>query len=684
MHTDIHFINREISWLSFNERVLQESSDVRVPLIERMRFLGIFSNNQDEFFRVRIATLNRLLKIEKKKGLFFEYPIQDLLTQIQKIIIVQQKNFQHNYQTIRKSLEKKGIFVVNERELDVSQKAYLYHFYKDTVEPLMVPIMVKNAPKFPYLKDKSIYLFVSFNSQNLKKQHYSLIEIPSHTLSRFIVIPSEGKTKYIIYLDDVIRLNLPQIFSIFKPEKIEAHIIKITRDAELDLDEDILESYYDKLRKSLERRKKGAPVRFIYDQNMPVNGLHYLLNKMKLSESNTISGGRYHNFKDFMQFPNVGNKNLEYPTQRFIPVPFLTAHNGIFEAIKKKDVLLHFPYQSFDYVIDMLREAAIDPSVSSIKITLYRLASDSKIINALINAVKNGKDVLVIMELQARFDEEANLQWSKILTDEGVQVVFGISGLKIHSKLILIERKVENHTLKYVYLGTGNFHEGTARKYSDTALLTCDPRISEDVEMVFNFLVRPYLSHQFKHLLISPTYMRPWLDELIEKEINNAVSGKIAYMKLKMNSLVDHRIIERLYTASTAGVKIDLIIRGTCSLVPGIKGVSENITAVSILDKYLEHSRIFVFANGGKEKVFISSADWMPRNLDLRVEVTAPIYSKSLKKEINDFLYIQLNDNTKAREFDLQMSNNYVTNKKKPIRAQEAFYKYLEKKTTVR
>ena len=684
MQKESHFINREISWLSFNERVLQESSDERVPLIERMRFLGIFSNNQDEFFRVRIATLNRLINIEKKKGQFFEYPIQELLMQIQKIIIHQQKKFQHNYQSIRKELEKKGIYIVNERELDHGQKEYLYRYYKDTIEPLVVPIMVKNAPKFPYLKDKSIYLFVAFTSQNLKKQQYSLIEIPSQSLSRFVVVPSEGKSKHIIYLDDVIRLNLPHIFSIFKPEKMEAYIIKITRDAELDLNEDISESYYDKLRKSLEKRKKGAPVRFIYDENMPQQSLSYLLRKMKLSVENTIPGGRYHNFKDFMQFPNVGSKNLEYPSQEFIPIPILSKGSSIFEAIRHKDVLLHFPFQSFDYIIDMLREAAIDPSVVSIKITLYRLASDSKIINALINAVKNGKEVLVIMELQARFDEEANLQWSKILTDEGVQVVFGISGLKIHSKLILIERKEENGTLKYVYLGTGNFHEGTAKKYSDTALLSCDSRLSDDVVMVFNFLERPYLPYHFKHLLISPIYMRPMLDELIQREITNAQLGKQAYMKLKMNSLVDQRMIEKLYEASTAGVKIDMIIRGTCSLIPGIKGISENIRAISILDKYLEHSRIFIFANGGKEKIFISSADWMPRNLDLRVEVTTPIYSKSLKKEINDFINIQLNDNTKAREFDLHMNNKYVSDGKKTVRAQEAFYKYLDKKLSNR
>ncbi len=681
MNQNPKLVHREISWLYFNGRVLQEAEDTSNPLVERMRFLGIFSNNLDEFFRVRVATLRRLQKLEKKRSISLEFSVQHLLNQIQEIVISQQSKFRLIYLEILKELTKKSIYIIHENQLNQTQKTFLDHFYKDTVEPLLVPIMLRNVPKFPYLRDKSIYLFVAFNSKNTLKKQYSLIEIPTSSLSRFIEVPSFGKRRYIIYLDDVIRYSLPQIFAIFNPENIESYIIKLTRDAELDLDDDISESFYDKLKKSLEKRKKGDPVRFIYDEKMPEKYLKYLLKRMNLrQEDNVIPGGRYHNFKDFIRFPNVGDAKLEYRKLENLNHPELSKSNSILAVMAQQDVMLHFPYHSFDYVIDILRESAIDPQVKSIRISLYRVASDSKIVNALINAARNGKEVLAVVELQARFDEEANLQWSKQLTDEGVNILFGISGLKVHAKIIHITRE-ENDTLKeYAYIGTGNFHEGTARIYSDVAMLTTQPELTSEVKGVFNFIERPYEKVNFKHLLISPITMRGKMIECIEFEIEQARMGKKAWIKLKLNSLLDEQMIDLLYAASAVGVKIELIVRGICALIPGVPGLSENIQAISIVDRFLEHARICMFFHEGEEKIFISSADWMQRNLDMRVEVAAPVYPAHMKKEIRDYFEIQWSDNQKARSFDGLQSDKYVKTGDKKIRSQEAFHSYLEKK----
>lgn len=674
-------IHREISWLYFNARVLQEAGDARVPLIERMRFLGIFSNNLDEFFRVRVATLRRLQKLEKRNSIELNFPVQHLLNQIQDIVIHLQEKFQIHYQTILKELTKKNIHIIDENALNTKQQAFLSVYYKDIVEPLLVPIMLRNVPKFPYLKDNSIYLFVAFSSKETSKKQYSLIEIPTAQLSRFVEVPSFGKRKYIIYLDDVIRFCLPQVFAIFNPEKIESYIIKITRDAELDLDDDISESFYDKLKKSVERRKKGDPVRFIHDDRLPVKYLSYLLKRMNLKEEdNVIGGGRYHNFKDFIRFPNVGEAKLVYPRKPVLSHTGLQYSNSILNVMSHKDILLHFPYQNFDYVIDMLREAAIDPLVKSIKISLYRVASDSKIVNALINAARNGKEVLAVVELQARFDEEANLTWSKLLTDEGVTILFGISGLKVHAKMIHIVREEQGENRDYAYISTGNFHEGTAKIYSDVSLLTSSRELAHEVGMVFNFIERPYIPLKLKHLLLSPIYMRDQLSELIRFEMDQAMVGNKAYIRIKLNSLLDESMIQLLYEASSCGVKIDLNVRGICALIPGVKGLSENIRAISIVDKYLEHSRVFIFHHGGENLTYISSADWMQRNLDMRVEIAAPIYDHDLKAELSDFFNLQWNDNQKARIFDAGNSDKYVKSSGKAVRSQEDFYTYLEKK----
>jgi polyphosphate kinase len=677
-------INREISWLSFNERVLQEAEDSRNPLVERMRFLGIFSNNLDEFFRVRVATIRRLIKFEKKSQNPMDDSPQRVMNHIHETVLRQQKRFNVVYKHIIKELEKEGIFIINETQLNKEQQKFVSEFFTQVVEPLLVPIMVRKLKKLPYLSDDATYLFVSFLDKTTNDKEYSFIRIPRRSLSRFLQLPDIKGKKYIIYLDDVIRANLSRVYRIFDSDDFVSHVFKITRDAELDIDDDIVVGFYDKVKKSLEKRKKGEPLRLIYDQAMPEEHVQFLLRKLNLAgEENIIPGERYHNFKDFMKFPNVGSSRLVNKKVKPLKHPYLERHRSIIDAVQKKDVLVHYPYQNFDYIIDLLQESAISPKVKSIKVTIYRLASDSKIINALINAVKNGKEVVVVIELQARFDEEANLNWAKTLTDEGVKLVISTPGLKIHSKLILIEYKEGKTRKKLAHVGTGNFHEGTANVYSDISYLTTNPAITEEVERVFGFIEKPYLAVKFDHLLVSPRYMRIALNRLIDEEIEKAKAGRDGYILLKVNSLVDPGMVERLYEAANQGVKIDLIVRGICSLIPEECKIKGGINAISILDKYLEHTRVFIFGKGSDRKMYISSADWMTRNLDRRIEVASPIYDKDLQKEILDFLSIQLKDNVKARYFDGKMSNNYVTGGSKPIRSQVDFYEYLSKLKTI-
>lgn len=674
-------INREISWLSFNERVLQEAEDPITPLVERMRFLGIFSNNLDEFFRVRVATIRRLIKLQRKNKLVLDEPPQRVMNAIHETVVRQQIRFNKVYKSIIKKLEAEGIYIINEKQLNKEQLKFVKEYYMLKVEPVLVPIMLTNLKKFPYLNDDINYLFISFINGNLDKKQYSIIEIPRRNLSRFIVLPESKGKKYIIYLDDVIRANLDRVFKIFSPHDFESHVFKITRDAELDLDDDIVVGFYDKLKKSLEKRKKGEPLRFIYDKNMPAESMQYLIRKMNLAqEENIIPGERYHNFKDFMKFPNVGDKSLVFVKRKPLPHAYLEQSTSIIDAIHSKDILLHYPFQNFDYIIDLLREAAISPKVKSIKVTIYRLASDSKIINALINAVRNGKDVTVVIELQARFDEAANLHWAKTLTDEGVRLVLGSQGLKIHSKLILIEYKSSSGRRKIAHIGTGNFHEGTANVYSDVSYLTSRKEITEEVEKVFGFIEKPYVATRFNHLLVSPRYTRNSLIRLVDEQIEIAKNGGEGCVIVKSNSLVDNEMIEKLYEAAENGVKIKLIIRGICSIIPELPRAKGNIEAISIIDKYLEHSRVFVFGKDKNRQVYISSADWMTRNLDRRIEVATPIYDKNLQEELLDFIHLQLSDNVKARIFDEKMKNEYVRSENDKIRSQVDFYTYLKDK----
>lgn len=682
MPKNIKFINREISWLSFNERVLQEAADPTVPIIERLRFLGIFSNNLDEFFRVRVATLKRLVLVGKKAKAGVHYKPKKTLEEVQKKVLSQSKLFEKIYNEVQSELRKDKIFIINENQLTREQKLFVKDYFNEHVRPALVPIMINQVKSFPYLKDKTIYLAIKLSVINkpLQKQ-FSLIEIPTNVVDRFIILPSHNQNEYIILLDDIIRFNLPEVFSFFPFNKIEAYTIKLTRDAELDIDNDISQSFIDKISKSVKARQKGNPVRFVYDAAIPKDLLDFIKLKMKLRDlGNLIPGGRYHNFKDFMKFPAIGAKSLMYAKLKPLQHKQLRGNQSYFDVLKKNDVMLHYPYQSFSHFIDLLREAAIDPNVKTIKITLYRLAKKSMVINALSNAAQNGKQVVAVLELQARFDEEANIKWAKHLQEQGIQVIYGVSGLKVHSKFCLISRSENGKLQHYANITTGNYNELTSQVYCDDSLLTADSRITKEVENVFEFFEKNYKVHNFKHLVLSPQSTRKKLVRLVQNEIDAAQGGKAAEILLKMNSLVDEELITLLYEASKAGVKIRIIVRGMCGIMAGVPGMSSNIEVISIIDRLLEHSRIFFFRNGGEQLCYISSSDWMVRNLDTRIEVTCPVYDKKLQKELRDMLELQWKDNVKARILDTAQNNEHkTTDSKTKVRSQEAIYSYLSK-----
>lgn len=680
---EIPYINREISWLSFNERVLQEASDSSTPLIERLKFLGIFSNNRDEFYRVRVATINRLSKLGKKAIAVYGDDPKELLHKLQKQVIAQQQKFEAIYQELLHELAKENVFIINEKQLNNSQIQFVKDYFHNEVVSTLFPIMVDENKSFPYMKDKSGYLFVRLISDRPKqKNKYALIEIPSKSTTRFVILPQEKNKKYIILLDDVIRFNVNEIFSVLGYHAKETINIKLTRDAELDIDQDVSKSMLEKISKSVKDRKKGLPVRFVYDSTMSSEMLSFIMKKLGMAKKdNAIPGGRYHNFKDFIRFPNIGDKKLVYNHPLPITHKYLdNIDTSILSVIKEKDILLHYPYHTFDHIITLLREASLDPTVDSIKITFYRVADSSKIANALINAIKNGKKVTVLVELQARFDEENNIYWANKLQEEGATVIYGVPGLKVHSKLFLINTRVGGKEIKYAHIGTGNFNEKTARIYTDFSLLTADKNITEEISRMFDFYTNNFNTGTYKHLAVAPFYMRNTFTTLIDKEIENAKANKKAYLILKMNSLVDKEMIKKLYEASQAGVQITLIVRGICSLVTEIQGFSDNIKAYSIVDKYLEHARVFIFGNNGDEKIYITSADWMSRNLDSRSEVAVPIYDLEVKKQIKDIINIQLSGNTKVRILDRLQQNIYKKAKpgERKVRVQDEVYNYLK------
>ncbi len=682
-----NYIDREKSWLTFNARVLQEANDENVPLLDRFRFLGIFSNNLDEFFRVRYAAIRRLIHENHETEKILGLPAEQLLKEITDIVIEQQSESLRILSEIEKKLEKENIFIINEKQVIKEQENFIHEFFIQKVSPALVTIMLNDLEEFPLLKDTSGYLAIKLimvSNSGQEDIRYAVIEIP-HTINRFVVLPSNSEKQYIILLDDVIRLNLNSIFNIFDYESVSAHMIKITRDAQLEFDSDLSKSLIEKISSSVKERRVGEPVRFVYDQAIGKDTLDFFLKRMNiLSSESIIPGGRYHNRRDYMNFPNLGRYDLLYRENHPLPIPGLSLEGSILERIKKKDYLLYAPYQSFSYIIKFLREAALDPKVASIKITLYRLAKNSQIVSSLINAAKNGKKVTVQIELQARFDEESNISYSEQMQTEGIELIFGVKGLKVHSKICVIERIEDGRVKRYGFISTGNFNENSAKVYTDVTLFTSNTEILKDAAKIFDFFDVNYRVHRYKHLIVSPHYTRSRFNKLIDREILNALSGKEAYIKLKMNSISDFKMTDKLYEASEAGVKIQLIIRGICCLIPGVKGLSENIEAISIVDNYLEHSRIYIFGNAGDPEVFISSADFMTRNLDARVEVTCPIYDPEIRKELIETFEIGWKANVKARIHSADLLNRYrKRGDEKPFRAQQEMYNYYQNKLDV-
>jgi len=686
------YIDREKSWLAFNARVLQEAADESVPLLERLRFIGIFSNNLDEFFRVRFAAIRRLslsgLTGEKILG---GISAQQLVKDITKIVIKQQTESLQVLQQIENELVKHNIIIINENQISDEHENFIKDFFIQKISPELVTIILNDLAEFPLLKDTSGYLAVKLVMKSKQKNatigfvkaksevRYAIIEIPKNT-NRIVQLPSKDGKQYLIMLDDLIRYNLSSIFNIFDYDSISAHMIKITRDAQLDIDSDMSKSMLEKIATSVKERRIGEPVRFVYDKSIGKDTLKFFLSKMGIDVTDgVIPGGRYHNRRDYMNFPNLGRFDLLYPPRIPLPVEGLSLDGSILSKIAEKDYLINAPFQSFSYLIKFLREAALDPKVTSIKITLYRLAKNSQIISSLINAAKNGKRVIVQIELQARFDEASNISYAEQMQQEGIELIFGIKGLKVHSKICLVERIEEGKLKRYGFISTGNFNENTANIYTDLTLFTSHQQILKDVSRIFDFFDVNYRLHRYKHLIVSPHYTRSKLYKLIEREIDNANLGLPAYINLKMNSISDFSMIEKLYDASNAGVKIKLQVRGVCSLIPGVKGMSENIEAVSIVDYFLEHSRSFIFCNNNDPEVYISSADFMSRNLDGRVEVTCPIYDESIKKQIIDTFNLSWKGNVKARYHSEKFENKYRTRAlDEPVfRAQHEIYKYF-------
>jgi polyphosphate kinase len=681
-------IPRDISWLAFNARVLQEAADPTNPLRERIKFLGIFSNNMDEFFRVRVATLKRMIELgttkKAKLNMHLEILPEKILEEIMIRVLQQQHEFNRIWGMVQSDLRKEKIFLITEKQLNREQKQFVKQFFEEEVRVNTIPLMIDQVPNFPYLRDKSLFLAVLMSRKSADfARKYALIEIPTKAVGRFIQLPSPDGEKHIILLEDIIRFNLPSIFSYFGYEKFESWIFKMTRDAEIDIDNDVSTTLIQKIEKGVKNRRRGKPVRFVYEKEMDAALLEFLMRKMNLtSKDNLIPGGRIHNFRHFMDFPNVFSKK----SQRKKPFqhPLLAGTSRVTDIVLEQDIMLHFPYHSFNPVIDLLREAAIDKDVVSIKITAYRLASNSKIINALINAVRNGKEVTVMMELRARFEEEANLEWKEKLEEEGVRVLIGIPNMKVHAKCCIIRKRINNRTIQYGFVSTGNMNESTATIYGDHCLLTAHRGIMADINRVFLYLEKhrtsPDILKSCKSLIPCPGTLRRELIKLINHEIRAAKKKKPSGITLKMNSLSDELLIEKLYEAARLGVPVRLIVRGIFCMYSESKKYRKPVQAISIVDEYLEHARVFWFHNGGKEKVYISSADWMVRNLDHRVEITCPIFDTDIRKVLKNMLEIQLDDNVKARVLDNHLQNQYVINKGKKVRSQVEQYNYLQSK----
>ena len=671
------YLERDISWMYFNRRILQEACRPHVPILERMAFLGIYSNNLDEFFRVRVATQSRIAECMDRSATAEREKAKKLLKQIGKINSHYVKDYEEAVHTVTAELRKENIYLVSDTEVTPEQMQFIQSFYKAKIYGFLIPVWFSAIKLLDNENDENIYLAVkAVKSGEKTVSDYAFLELPVNICGRFVRLPDNGEKSYLMYLDDVIRCCLPLVFEGLGFDKFEAYAFKFTRDAEMEIDNDLRTGTLQKISKGVKSRKRGEPLRVIYDANMPKDLLKRVLKKLDLDSMDTvISSGRYQNHKDLMKFPDCGKPHLKYPAWPPILKKELDGAESLLRKIQEKDRFIHVPYHSFDSFIRVLQEAAVSKEVDSIKITLYRLAKESKVVKALIGAARNGKKVTVCIELLARFDEASNINWSKKMQDAGIKVIFGVEGLKVHSKITHIGMKKGPDI---ACVSTGNFHEGNARTYTDCMLMTAYPRLVKDVDHVFDFIERPYTPIRFKELLVSPNEMKNKFVTLINNEIKNKKAGKPAYIKIKINHITDPIMVNKLYEASQAGIDIDLVLRGNCSLVTGIPGISSNIRIHGIIDRYLEHSRIFVFANGGEEKVFIGSADWMPRNLDNRIEVITPVYNPEIKEEMKRIVEYGLKDTMQGRIVDGHGENRFwgEDTAEEPFRSQEALYNY--------
>ena len=687
--TENRFVNREISWLDFNARVLQEAKDENVPLIDRLRFIGIFSNNLDEFYKVRYATVKRIARVEEAKNkVFGDRPAEVLLQEITQKTIDLQKESLEILNSLHAALEKENIFFVNETEVNEEQQVFINTHFSQEIGPSLVTLMLNDIQSISRIKDSNAYLavrleLVTESHPYLDPVQYALIEIPS-SLNRFVVLPSvKGKTQ-VMMLDDLIRTELSTIFDVFQCNKMEAHMVKFSRDAELDIDDDFSKSYVEKVAESVKDRSHGEAVRFVYDKEIAEDTLSLLLNRLEIdNRDSVINGGRYHNRRDYMNFPDLGRTDLRYQPLEPLPIVDFDLNRSMFSQIAVKDRLMATPYHSFAYLVKFLREAAIDPKVKSISITIYRLSKLSNVASSLVQAARNGKRVTVQIELQARFDEAANIRYAEEMKKEGIRLIFGVPGLKVHSKICIVHRLEGDKLKRYGIVSTGNFNESTAKLYTDYTLFTAYQPILKEVDKVFQFLDASYRINKYKHLVISPHKTASYFTSLIKSEIKNVESGKNGMIRLKMNSLTNYSMVESLYNASRSGVKIQLIIRGVCCLIPGVKGMSENIEVISVVDKFLEHTRLMIFENDGNPHVFISSADWMTRNIENRVEVSCPIYDAEIKSDLINNFSMTWNDNAKARILNGITPNMYKSSSDKRQRSQIEIYNHYKNKLSL-
>ena len=678
--SDLIVVHRDLSWLSFNYRVLQEAKDPAVPLLERLKFLAIYSSNLDEFFRVRVANVRNLKKVGKKTKAALDFDPGELLREILRTVNRQQEEFSAIFEDqIVPELRRHNIFILRRLDLSETQRAFAENYFNDNLLPYVMPVLLVKKRIRPFLANAHLYLAVHLRDRKkpLNESEYAIVKIPSDLLPRFIQLPSEGNRHDLILLDDVVRHNVSLLFPGYNI--IDTYSIKLTRDAELYIDDEFSGDLMTKIKSSLQKRQVGPPSRFVFDREIPPEMLAYLQDTFELGKNEMLPEGRYHNNFDFFRFPDFDLAHLKYKQLPPLPHPELSFTEDIFQTIREKDRLLYVPFQSYDPVIDFFEKSAVDPLVTHIKVIQYRVAKNSRILKSLMKAVQHGKQVSVFVEIKARFDEAANLEWGEKLEKAGVRVFYSFPGLKVHSKAALVRRMENGKTQMYAYMATGNFHEETAKVYSDFGLFTIDQRITSEVGQVFRILENIQSDQiEFKHLLVGKNNLRQGYYKLIDREIAAAKKKLPAEMIIKMNSLEDKEMIKKLYTASRAGVKIKLIVRGICCLVSGIKGKSENIEIISIVDRFLEHARVMIFHNGGNEEVYLSSADWMERNLSYRIETSFPVYDPDLKKEIIELMHLQLSDNVRARIIDRFNMNEYRRIAGDiPVRSQiETYFRY--------